>query len=536
MKKFSSIFFSVVAACGVSPVVFSASASEQDIQALTRRAATLEQESRTLNAEINRLRAKRAPKHASKHAPKRKPVVKKSVDAAALATNNPEIDLAYISPQVEQRIHQTALNYIRGVTVTTSPILGLKSAWNPSDLLYTIPSMNQDLMLLMDRQRFQKILEKMGSSLDTRPLLVFSGGLEGGVNYIKDFSNTSTTDVNLATAELDAWAIISSWASAWISIEYDDSPPQTGMRVTNSRLFLQRGFLTIGNLDKSPWYFTAGQMFLPFGRYPSAMITSALTKTIGRIEQRALLLGFYKRGFYAEGYGFKGEEYTANNSAIFQGGVNSGYQNQKLSIGSLDIGAGWVSNMADSLGMQFNRLSPGGSPSSQFAGFSYTTIGNNPTVSSEHLKHSVPGGNLHLEYGRGIFAFMAEYVGGLQSFNAGDLMYQSKGANPKAIHLESDLNFQFGQKPLTIGAAYDESWQALPLNVPKQSYFAVISTSWWKDTQQSLEYRHDVNYARMPNNTVGGGGNGNINNILPVPDANVGGSQDMISFSFGVYF
>lgn len=517
MNKMSPLAVWLASAMALTPLISNAT-TQQSVKHTSARAKT--------SAPHPRTRGQAQPSPAANPAP-------------PIPDITPEIDLARVSPQVVGRIHQTALNYIHGVTVATSPILGLKSAWNPSDLLYTIPSMNQDLMLLEDRQRFQQVLESMGSSLDTRPLLVFSGGIEGAVNSFNSYTNQNITDVNLATAELDAWAIISSWASGWISIEYDDAPGQTGARVTNSRLYLQRGFLTIGNLDKSPWYFTAGQMFVPFGRYASAMLTSALTKSLARIEARALLIGVAKDGFYSEGYAFRGEELPVTNKTIFQGGVNAGYQNQRLSFGSFDIGAGWVSNIADSLGMQSNRLFPGYNfPSTQFAGFANTVIGADPDDrrNSNYLKHAVPGGNLHMEYGRGIFALITEYAGALRAFDAGDLLYQYKGATPQAVHVEADLNFQFGKRPLTIGAAYDESWQALALNLPKQSYYAVVSTSWWKDTQQSLEYRHDINYARMPNDSVGGGGNGNVANLLPVPTVNVGGTQDMISFLFGVYF
>ena len=186
--------------------------------------------------------------------------------------------------------------------------------------------------------------------------------------------------------------------------------------------------------------------------------------------------------------------------------------------------------------MQSNGLSPGlALPSDQFAGFSNTVIGT-PNVLSDNLKHNVPGGNLHVEYGHGIFALITEFSGAVNSFDAGDLLYNNQGASPKAIHLEADLNFKFGVQPLTIGAAYGETWEALPLNLPKQSYFVMVGTSFWKDTVQSLEYRHDVNYQQMASSSVGGGGNGNISNVLPVPSANVGGTQDLITLLFGIYF
>ncbi len=38
-------------------------------------------------------------------------------------------------------------------------------------------------------------------------------------------------------------------------------------------------------------------MYLPYGRYSSNMITAPLTLSLGRINDRAALLGYYKDGF-----------------------------------------------------------------------------------------------------------------------------------------------------------------------------------------------------------------------------------------------
>lgn len=538
MNKITRLAASLVFAAIAPPSICAVATDSKEVQlrALTQRAEALELESKNLHNQILTIQGS---KKGNGLPTPSEPKKRSSPSSAATMNAHAESDLSKMSPQVIGKIHQTAINYIHGVTVTTSPILGLKSAWNPSDLLYAIPSMNQDLQLLQDRLRFQKLLESLGSTLDTRPLLVFSGGLESTLTYIRGYNDQNRTDLNLITGEVDLWAVISSWASGFITIEYDDSPPQTGSRVTNSRLFLQRGFFTIGNLAKTPFYLTMGQMFVPFGRYASAMVTTPLTKSLGRIEARDMLVGYYSKGWYTEGYGFKGDRSTQGSRIIFQGGVNAGYQNADSSIGSIDAGVGYVSNIADSQGMQGNGLSPGlGFPSNQFAGFSDTVIGSSvdDRVTSDNLKHNVPGANVHVEYGRGIFALISEFSGAVTSFNAGDLLYNNQGASPKAMHLEMDLNFKIGVRPLTIGAAYGETWEALPLNLPKQSYFAVVSTSFWKDTAQSLEYRHDVNYSVMPSSSVGGGGNGNINNVLPVPSANLGGTQDLITFLFGIYF
>ncbi|OGO91992.1 MAG: hypothetical protein A3F10_05460 [Coxiella sp. RIFCSPHIGHO2_12_FULL_42_15] len=501
------------------------------IQKLIEKQARLESELRALHGQIAQLGKQHVTESVVTPPKMRLPVSPAAKFSSAGSTS----DLLEVSPDVRQRIQQTIINYVNGVTVVTSPLLGLKSAWNPSDLLYAVPAMNQDLLLLEDRSSFEKRLNAIGSTLNNRPLLVLSGAFEVMTSYIDSFANTSVLDVNINTLELDVWAIVSAWASGFMTIDFDNTAPQTGSRVTNSRLYVQRGFLTLGNLNVTPWYTTMGQMYVPFGRYASAMLTTPLTVSTARTEARALLLGYRHDGLYAEAYGFKGERRSGGGRLIFQGGGNVGYQSSDLPIGSLDIGVGYITNLAASQGSQNNALFPGlALPSTQFAGLANTVNVNGFT--GNNLKHNVPGGDIHMEFGRGLLSVITEFAGAINNFDAGDIMYNYHGASPKAMHLEADLNFKFGHIPLTVGAAYDQSWDALALNLPEQSFFAVISTSLFKDTVQGIEYRHDINYRQLPNNAVGGAGNGTIANNIPAPSANVGGSQDLVSLLFGVYF
>ncbi len=445
-----------------------------------------------------------------------------------------ESDLFKVSPTVKRDVYNSALNYISGITVTTSPILGLKSAWNASDLLYQVSSMNEDLLLLQERDRFNGLLERYsGDSLDMRPLLVISGGIETRASYSKNYTDTDDASVNLSTAEIDLWAIMSQWASGFMAIDYDDSPPDTGSRVTNSRLFLQRGFVTIGNLQQSPVYMTMGQLFVPFGRYSSAVVTTPLTKTIGRIEDRALVMGYFNDGIYFQAYGDNGNRVDGSgDGVIFQGGANLGYKNNHSTIGGIDVGVGYTTNLADSQGMQSNGLSSDGNPSTQFAGFGKTT--NADGTSANQLAHNVDALDFHLSLSRGMITLITEYITALRRFDEGDLSFNGEGAAVSALQTELDFNFVFHGMPLTVGGAYNRSWQALALNVPQESYFAVVSTSFWKNTVESLEFRHDVNYSVTID--TGGGGAGDESLDLPVTDANVGGSRDQITFQLGAYF
>lgn len=459
-----------------------------------------------------------------------------------LASKNDSVEfssnpLLGVSSDVDLRIHQAAINYMNGVTLLTSPILGLKSAWTPTDLLYTVPSMNEDLRLLRDREGFEKILNEMGGTLNQRPLIVFSGGIEGSLLYTRGYTGQDSITANLNTAEMDIWPIISAWANGFFSVNFDSTPPQTGTRTANSRLFLSRGFLTVGNLAVCPIYLTAGQMYIPFGRYASAMITAPVTLSLGRANERAVLLGFYRKGLYTEAYVFSGDRRSSGDRIILQSGFNIGYESPSLGADAFDVGLGFLTNLADSQGMENNRLDPGGSvrgTSTQFGGFARTFVA--PATNSLNLRHNVGGLDLHSEVTMGKYVFLAEFVTSTTSFDLGDMAFQNHGAIPRALHIELDYNSKRGNIPYTLGFSYGHTWQALAVNLPEQSFTLTLSTSPWKDTQLGIEYRHDINYGGETQSFVGGGGNGNVANRKPVPDVNVGGSRDLVILLLGVYF
>ncbi len=422
----------------------------------------------------------------------------------------------------------TANRFLRGVTVTTSPWFGANTAYDASDLLYEISSMNEDMTLLQHRQNLEQALSKVGDTLDNRALIEISGGVEGQVLYNDNFTGSDNGSVNLSTAELDVVPMVSTWANAFFSLDYDTSPASTGSRNPRGEVYLKRGFLTIGNLDRSPIYFSIGQMYAPYGRYSSALLTAPLTLSMMRILAPTVRLGFFYNGFYGALYGFDGDTNTGNNF-IREGGVNLGYKNT-TSFGHVEGGLGYVTNIADSQGMQNNGLSVNNNSngvSTQFGGFGQTVRVNNQP--GNNLSGSVAGADSHLEVGVGNWYFIGEYMTAVQRFAAQDMTFNFQGARPAAMHTEVDYTWHYDGKPWTLGAAYGQSWQGLALNLPQHSYWVLLSTSLWKDTVESIEYRHDSNYAVQAAGSVTGA-------QIGVPDVNVGGTRNLVTAQVGVYF
>lgn len=417
----------------------------------------------------------------------------------------------------------TLLPYI---TVSTSPYVAQQTAYDASDIWSQQSTMNEDLFLLQYKQQLEHSLEQFNRTLNQRPILEISGAIEGMAIQSSNYAdNSSNGDINLNTAELDFNAMVSKWATAFMSIEFDSAPPVTGNRVVNSRLYLSRGFATIGNLDYAPVYFTIGQMYLPFGRYSSNMITAPLTLTLGRVNDRAALLGYSHGGLYASVYVYPGIDANSTDTVFHAGGVNAGYKFQPIPQLNVNIGGGLISDMTDSQG-----IGNTGASAPQFPGFVNLPVGI-PNVGSNQYPfgHTVPGGDVHTEISYGPWSLAAEFLGATRSFAYQDLTYNGQGADPKATHIELSRSFLIINQSYTAGAAYGHSWESVGLNMPQQSFIGYLRTSYWKNTIEAIEFRHDDDYSTNDTSTA-------AVNYGSFTNTGTGKSRDLLLAQLGVYF
>lgn len=423
------------------------------------------------------------------------------------------------------------INYLIGSTVLTSPVLNIRSAYDASDLVVNISNMNEDLRFLQQRQALE---ERLGPDYDIpsvfRPRIFISGKLEAQSFFQWPYQGDFTNGIDLAGAELDFLAEASNWAYGFISLGFDNGPLRSplllgsGNRINNSNIYLKRGFLTIGNLNKSPLYFTAGQTFVPFGDHTTYMLSDPVTKVEGRINSRAAILGYSSGGLYLSGFAYDGS-ITTGNSTVDEWGANAGYK-FSFADGKFkgNIGAGFVNNIAEAQGYQLN----GEGSSNSFQGFSQHS-------DTEFLHHKVDALNIHASGVMGPFSIYSEYVGALKSFDDEDLSFNDHGAAPKAFHVEGNYAFKIFDKPSAFTLAYDHTWQSLGLNLPEDSFIGVFNISIWKNTIEAIEFRHDENYSSS--NSAGGicdpTGDG-ITTFCPVPS--VGSSANQVLLQVGVYF
>lgn len=375
------------------------------------------------------------------------------------------------------------VTYIAGTPVVTSPYTGERPAFDGSDYIVNISSINRDIRLMQQRRLLYNAYDLIGYPMPQRPIVAISGKAEPVASFNRPGVGNASGDLTLGSNELDVAATINENVEGFMSIAYDDSPPPLGgQRIANSAFNLNMGFVNIGNLNKSPLYLTAGQLYAPYGRYATSMISSPITMTLARTKTRPIILGYKSQGIsgpYVAIYGFHSDT-TEGNSAI--GGVNLGYIFKTSSL-SGDIGGGLIGNMADSQGMQ-NTGSP---PETTFGGFG------SPSNGSE-VVGKVPGLNIHANINFSRYNLTAEWVGASRAFNPQDLSFNGEGARPQAAQLEAGMTFRSFDRPSSIGLGYQWSKETLALNLPKNRISAVYNISIWKDTVESLEYRHDVDF------------------------------------------
>ncbi len=142
------------------------------------------------------------------------------------------------------------------------------------------------------------------------PIIAISGKTEPMAVFDNSFQGLMNGDLNLGSSELDVAAALNENVEAYIALAYDSAPPSVGPRIDNSAFNLNMGFVNIGNLDKTPFYFTAGQLYVPFGRYSSAMISAPLTMNLARTKTRPFIVGYKSQedtGPFVALYGYRSD-------------------------------------------------------------------------------------------------------------------------------------------------------------------------------------------------------------------------------------
>jgi hypothetical protein len=349
--------------------------------------------------------------------------------------------------------------------------------------------------------------------------------MSGGVNF--DLGKFGNRDGNfmgenykrasLNDAYLNLLADVNEWAKAFASLSYSTSTfsvPSIGaatlateysaaysnnINTTGSQnIQLEQGFMTIGNLDESPFFLQAGKAFQDFSRYELHPITRSLTQVMSETLATSLNLGFITHGFSGQVYGFDDPiSKTYNSETTTNYGASLGY-NYASDTWGLDLGAGYLYNLIGVndvayLVSQYNEIASAGG-----TGGYHDRVG---------------GAAAYADISGGPFTLGARYTAAVQRFNATDLPQDgtdtTQGAKPWSAGLQAGYGFDAFGKNNNIYIGYQWSGQSYSLGLPKYRWLAGYGVDiFGKNTNVGIEWDHDSAYS------TGSGGTGNNYNLV----------------------
>jgi hypothetical protein len=296
--------------------------------------------------------------------------------------------------------------------------------------------------------------------------LTISGAVEVEVGFENGYENESTSDIALATVELGLEAQVCDWAVANVVFIWEEDDTE--------QVEVDEGTITLGNIDKYPFYLTVGKFVVPFGNYETNMISDPLTLEIGETPQSAVQLGLESSNFYGSMYIFNGDiDEDGEDDKIKCFGASAGYAFETENF-SLDIGAGWINNIADSDGL-------GGWI--EDSGFS--------------LKDYVGGITGHAILNFAPFMVIAEYVTAMDDIEFTD---NTKLESPSAYNIELGYTFEMAGKETTLGIAYQGTEECGGI-LPESRLVASIGVGLGEYVGVALEYAHDEDYSETDGGT-----------------------------------
>ena len=378
------------------------------------------------------------------------------------------------------------------------PYMNIKKACDGSELVVNIPEIREDARILLRQYQLEQECRHLGIPTPPLPRVTLSGKLEGQVTYGSTCAGLRDANVNFSGvgAGLDAYIQGNSWISGYMTLDRD-----LDWSLDGSRVFMNRAFITIGNLSRFPFYSSIGQVYIPFGRYNSLMISPPVTLGLGRTRAYAFSVGYQQTGdntLRAEVYGYQGSAGSLSRSdQDNQWGADFGYEYNCSRINGA-VGASFVSNLINS---KMDKI----------------------------LHHTVQAVDFYGSFSIDPMVFIAEYVGALKSFDVIDISFVNQGARPTAFHTEASYAFHTSSKPSSIGIGYGHTTQALALGLPQDRYSVFYNVNILMDTNFALEYRHDVHYSR---NSISTG----INPTSPNIAADLGKTDNIVTAQFDLYF
>lgn len=227
-------------------------------------------------------------------------------------------------------------------------------------------------------------------------------------------NGTNSSDLSLATAQLNVDATINEYVNTHLALLYEEDPADSG----HNNVTLDEAIVAFSGGERWPIYANVGRMYVPFGNFASHFISDPLTLVMGETNDTAIVAGYANDIIDLNAGGFKGKVKESGKSDQVNSAVASArFSLPKANKDGLAItgGISYLSNLATSDGLEAE------------------------TIISGEVAETVGGFSayLSLAYAERFFV-EAEYLGAMDSFVAGDLRFiDSQNRKPRAWNLEA---------------------------------------------------------------------------------------------------
>ena len=316
--------------------------------------------------------------------------------------------------------------------------------------------------------------------------LEIAGLIEIEASHTSPYEGGSQSDLILSTFELGIMAPVTDWVEVNASLLYEQYDTPLEVDVAS---------ITLANLEQNPLFFTAGQIYVPFGAYETNLVSDPLTLDIGEAREVAAQLGFVQGDFTGSAYLFNGDHDIDGEDQLGSWGANLGYAHEEEGR-SWAFGLGYLSDLGDSDGLQ-DLITENRETAYQEgldAGAADGWLSLDPTERT--------GGwtaNAALTFGQ--VNFIGEYLSAIEEFEVYSLGFGHRGAKPSAWNLELGYSFTVFGRESTAAIAYQGTDEALALELPKERWLVGWSIGLFDNTALSLEWAHDRDYGTREGGT-----------------------------------
>ncbi len=284
----------------------------------------------------------------------------------------------------------------------------------------------------------------------------FSALIEVEASAGEDFEGVNESNFELATVELGFVGKVTDWASAHLTILYEEGG--------DDEVLIDDAHILIGNTGKFPLYLNAGRQYVPFGNFETNMISDPLTLEIAETQETALQVGFETSGAYGSVFAFNGETNEGGgDSQIEQFGANLGYTYEQEGF-SVDVGVSYMNSMGDS---------------DELSGI----LEKEELLEADYVDGLGGYAIAHI----GPVSLIGEYITALDDFGDQD------DAQPMAFNVEAGYTFDISGMESTFAVAY-QGTDDMAGNLPESRILGSFGIGIFEGTTLAFEYAHDEDY------------------------------------------